>query len=53
MISTSAKYRSGIVVENSWALMSAKDEFGILDADEKYVCLKDEADGITKVFPPG
>jgi hypothetical protein len=44
------KYRSRIAVENSWVLMGVMDEFEILGADEIYICLKDEADGTTKVI---
>lgn len=44
------KHKSRIAVENSWVLMGVMDEFGILGADEIYVCLKGERDGSTTVL---
>jgi len=39
------KYRTRIVLEDSWKLMGVMDEFDYLEEREIYVCVKDERDG--------
>lgn len=39
------KFKTRVAVEDSWVLIGVMDEFGFLEADEIYVCLRDDRNG--------